>query len=103
MSSVGFLGGLDIEPFRDTICPGPDKECHIRIDKQNLYDFLSETNIGLKTIPDEIVFGFEDSQAAFDYLNRPSTWAKMWSNYGFEGHNNLPVFAHSHSGALGIR
>lgn len=39
-----------------------------KIDHQNLCELLSEKNVDLKPIIDDVVFSFEDSQAAFDYL-----------------------------------
>ena len=39
-----------------------------KIDQRNLCNFLSEMKVGLKPILDDVVFSFEDSQAAFDYL-----------------------------------
>ncbi|KFY52855.1 hypothetical protein V496_08141 [Pseudogymnoascus sp. VKM F-4515 (FW-2607)] len=75
VSLVGFLGGFEMDRFPDTITPLLLKSATIRgiavgskIDHQNLCDFLSEKKVSLKPILDEVVFSFEDSQAAFDHL-----------------------------------
>jgi threonine dehydrogenase-like Zn-dependent dehydrogenase len=39
-----------------------------KIDQQNLCDFLTEKKVSLKPILDDVVFAFEESQAAFDHL-----------------------------------
>ncbi|KFY19146.1 hypothetical protein V493_08112 [Pseudogymnoascus sp. VKM F-4281 (FW-2241)] len=75
VSLVGFLGGFEMDRFPDTITPVLMKSATIRgiavgskTDHQNLCDFLSEKKVSLKPILDDVVFSFEDSQAAFDYL-----------------------------------
>jgi D-arabinose 1-dehydrogenase-like Zn-dependent alcohol dehydrogenase len=37
-------------------------------DHQALCDFLSDKQVGLKPVLDNVTFSFEDSQAAFDHL-----------------------------------
>ncbi|OBT63051.1 hypothetical protein VE03_08148 [Pseudogymnoascus sp. 23342-1-I1] len=75
VSLVGFLGGFDGDHFPDTVMPILMKNATIRgilvgtkTDHQNLSDFLSEKKVNLKPILDDLVFSFENSQAAFDYL-----------------------------------
>lgn len=96
VSPVGFLGGFDRDHFPDTVMPVLMKNATIRYvvfrpniliaidiliiyclrgiyvgsktDHQNLCSFLSEKKVNLKPILDDVVFSFEDSQAAFDYL-----------------------------------
>ncbi|KFZ02042.1 hypothetical protein V500_00492 [Pseudogymnoascus sp. VKM F-4518 (FW-2643)] len=75
VSLVGFLGGFDGSQFPDTVMPILMKNATIRgiyvgtkIDHQNLCSFLTEKEVNLKPILDDVVFSFEDSQAAFDYL-----------------------------------
>lgn len=92
VSLVGFLGGFEVDRFPDMLGPTLLKTATIRyvvsillfpvlmtvlcrgisvgskIDQQNLCDFLTEKEVGLKPLLDEAVFSFEESQAAFDYL-----------------------------------
>ncbi|KFZ24524.1 hypothetical protein V502_00999 [Pseudogymnoascus sp. VKM F-4520 (FW-2644)] len=75
VSLVGFLGGFGGSQFPDTVMPILMKNATIRgiyvgtkIDHQNLCSFLTEKEVNLKPILDDVVFSFEDSQAAFDYL-----------------------------------
>ncbi|KAJ5826249.1 hypothetical protein N7474_003387 [Penicillium riverlandense] len=75
VSLVGFLGGFDVDRFPDTILPTLSKSATIRgiavgskIDQQNLCNFLSDKKVDLRPILDDVVFSFEDAQAAFDHL-----------------------------------
>ncbi|GAQ10074.1 zinc-type alcohol dehydrogenase-like protein C1773.06c [Aspergillus lentulus] len=75
VSQVGFLGGFNTDHFPDTLGPLLAKSAVLRgiavgskIDQQNLCDFLAQKKICLKPLLDDIIFSFEDSQAAFDHL-----------------------------------
>ncbi|OBT97021.1 hypothetical protein VE01_04893 [Pseudogymnoascus verrucosus] len=75
VSLVGFLGGYHMDRFPDTVMPLLVKNSTMRgilvgtkIDHQNLCGFLTEKKVNLKPILDDVVFSFEDSQAAFNYL-----------------------------------
>lgn len=40
----------------------------LKVDQENLCDYLSDHKISLKPLLDDRIFSFEDSQGAFDYL-----------------------------------
>ncbi|KAJ5578890.1 hypothetical protein N7450_007757 [Penicillium hetheringtonii] len=75
ISLIGILGGLQMDRHPDVYTPLFQKTATIKaifvglkVDQENLCDYLSEHKISLKPLLDDRIFSFEDSQGAFDYL-----------------------------------